>query len=372
MLSTKTETKIETKTETPKGKERAAPGGEEPPCPGTPPDNPGRSDDEQGSDDGGSSDSWRSASTARKEPLSFKERGRKPDVFTGKREELEDFLMEFGRYLCLNEAIYPSESERINLFLSFIKHVWARHQSREVEDDYAEKDTADQRWKTWCDLRHRVREDFEPHDQEGTAERKLDTVCQTGELADIDKFNKVFNELAGDSEHNNAGLKLFYKKAINPALKTTIDKFEVKPTTLDGWQKAAVQKYNNWLQSKAEGKAWGTRKQVTTTTTIRAANTSNAQQTGNMTSTSGGRTPEECATYMKEGRCFNCGQRGHMRNSLDCAKKKASTSTASTSENWRQTTTQNVRATTASAWLSTPCLTPLPPLHQTLRTVLKR
>ncbi|KAK1223390.1 hypothetical protein PQX77_013733 [Marasmius sp. AFHP31] len=139
-------------------------------------------------------------------------------------------------------------------------------------------------------------------DGRSSDKRKLDAIHQTGELADIDKFNKVFNKPAGDSEHNDAGLKLFYKKAINPALETTIDKFEVKPTTLDGWQKAAVRKYNDWLQSKAEEKAWGTRKQITTTIMIRAANTSNAQQTGNTMSTSGGRlTLEERTTYMKEG-----------------------------------------------------------------------
>ncbi|KAK1215883.1 hypothetical protein PQX77_021488 [Marasmius sp. AFHP31] len=167
-MSTRTETKIETKTETQKGKGRVAPGGEEPLRPGTPPDDPGGSGDEQGSDDGKGSNSWRSASV--KEPPSFKERGRKPDVFTRKRKEVEDFLMEFGRYLRLNEAIYPSTSNKIDLLLSFIKHVWARHQSKEIEDDYTNKDFADWRWKTWGDLRCRLREDFEPHDREGTAE----------------------------------------------------------------------------------------------------------------------------------------------------------------------------------------------------------
>ncbi|KAK1223683.1 hypothetical protein PQX77_013441 [Marasmius sp. AFHP31] len=224
MLSTRTETKIETKTETQKGKEQIAPGGEEPPRPS--------------SDDGKGSNRWRSASI--KELPNFKERGRKPDVFTGKREEVEDFLMEFGRYLCLNEAIYPSASNKIDLLLTFIKHVWACHQSKEIEDDYTNKDFADWRWKTWGDLRHRLREDFEPHDGEGTAEQRLDSLQQTGDLADIDKFNKAINKLAGDSEHNNAGLKLFYKQAINPALKATIDRFEVVPMTLDGWQKAAI------------------------------------------------------------------------------------------------------------------------------------
>ncbi|KAK1223871.1 hypothetical protein PQX77_013237 [Marasmius sp. AFHP31] len=275
MSATRTEMKIETKTETRKGKGRVAPGGDEPSRPGTPPGDPDGSDGEQGSDDGRGSDSWRSASV--KEPPSFKERGRKPDVFTGKREEVDDFLMDFGRYLRLNEAIYPSASNKIDLFLSFIKHVWARHRSKEIEDDYANKAFADWRWKTWGDLRHRLREDFEPHDREGTAERKLDSIRQTGDLADIDEFNKVFNELAGDSEHNDAGLRLFYKQGINPALKATIDKFEVVPTTLDGWQKAA---------------------------------------------------------------------------------KKASTSAASTSGNWRQTTTQNVRATTASVPTANPTSNP--------------
>ncbi|KAK1218024.1 hypothetical protein PQX77_019307 [Marasmius sp. AFHP31] len=322
MSATRTETKIETKTETQKGKGRVAPGGNEPPRPGTPPGDPDGSDGEQGSDDGRGSDSWRSASV--KEPPSFKERGRKPDVFTGKREEVDDFLMDFGRYLRLNEAIYPSASNKIDLLLSFIKHVWACHRSKEIEDDYANKAFADWRWKTWRDLQ---------------------------DLADIDEFNKTFNELAGDSEHNDAGLRLFYKQGINPALKATIDKFEVVPTTLEGWQKAAVRKYNDWVRSKAEEKAWGRQKlTTTTTTTIRAANTSNTQQARNTTSTSVGRlTLEEHATYMREGRCFDCGQKGHMRNSPDCSKKKASTSAASTSGNWRQTSTQNVRATTASA-----------------------
>ncbi|KAK1222704.1 hypothetical protein PQX77_014448 [Marasmius sp. AFHP31] len=255
MSSTKTETKIETKTETQKGKGRVAPGGEEPPRPGTLPDDPDGLDGEQGSDNGRGSDSWGSASI--KEPPSFKERGRKPDVFTGEREKVEDFLMEFGRYLHLNEAIYPSVSNKIDLLLLFIKHVWARHRSKEIEDDYANKSFDEWRWKTWGDLRRRLREDFEPHNREGTAERKLDSLRQTGDLADIDEFNKVFNELAGDSEHNDAGLGLFYKQGINPALKATIDRFEVIPTTLEGWQKAAVRKYNDWVRSKAEKKAWG-------------------------------------------------------------------------------------------------------------------
>ncbi|KAK1219015.1 hypothetical protein PQX77_018267 [Marasmius sp. AFHP31] len=329
MSSTRTETKIETKMETQKGKERVAPRGDEPLHPGTPPDDPGGSDGEQGSDDGRGSDSWRSASV--KEPPSFKERGRKPDVFTGKREEVEDFLMEFRRYLRLNEAIYPSASNKIDLFLSFIKHVWARHRSKEIDGDYANKNFADWRWKTWGDLR---------------------------DLVDIDKFNKAFNELAGDSEHNDAGLKLFYKQGINPALKATIDTFKVIPTTLEGWQKAAVQKCNDWVRLKAEEKARGHRKltttnSTTTTMTIRAANTSNTQQARNMTSTSGGRlTLEEHAMYMREGRCFDCGQKGHMRNSPDCLKKK--------------TTTQNVRATTASAPTAGP--TPDPPASTTPTT----
>ncbi|KAK1223088.1 hypothetical protein PQX77_014049 [Marasmius sp. AFHP31] len=358
MSAIRTETKTETKTETQKGKGRVAPGGDEPSCPGTPPGDPDGSDGEQGSDDGRGSNSWRSASV--KEPPSFKERGRKPDVFTGKREEVDDFLMDFGRYLRLNEAIYPSASNKIDLLLSFIKHVWARHRSKEIEDDYANKAFADWRWKTWRDLCHRLREDFKPHDWEGTAERKLDSLRQTGDLADIDEFNKTFNELAGDSEHNNTGLRLFYKQGINPALKATIDKFEVVPTTLEGWQKAAVRKYNDWVRSKAKEKAWGCRKLTTTTTmTIRAANTSNTQQARNTTSTSVGRlTPEEHATYMREGRCFDCGQKGHIRNSPDCSKKKTSTSAASTSGNWRQTTTQNVRATTASAPTASPTSNP--------------
>ncbi|KAK1227321.1 hypothetical protein PQX77_009685 [Marasmius sp. AFHP31] len=322
--------KIETKTETRKGKGRVAPGRDEPLRPGTPPDDPDRSDGEQGSDNGRSSDSWRSASA--KEPPSFKERGKKPDVFTGDREKVEDFLMEFRRYLCLNEAIYPSASNKIDLLLSFIKH------------------------------------DFEPHGREGTAEQKLDSLRQTGDLADIDELNKAFNELAGDSEHNDAGLRLFYKQDINPALKATINKFEVVPTTLEGWQKAAIQKYNDWVRSKAEEKAWGHQKlTTTTTTTIRAANTSNSQQARNTMSTSVGRlTPEEHTTYMREGRCFDCGQKGHIRNSPDCSKKKALTLAASTSGNWRQTTTQNVQATTASA--PTTDSTPNSPASTTLTT----
>ncbi|KAK1219438.1 hypothetical protein PQX77_017844 [Marasmius sp. AFHP31] len=249
--------------------------------------------------------------------------------------------MEFGRYLRLNEAIYPSASNKIDLLLSFIKHVWARHQSKEIEDDYANKNFDEWGWKTWRDLHHRLREDLEPHNWEGTAERKLDSLRQTGDLVDIDEFNKAFNKLAGDSEHNDASLRLFYKQGINPALKATIDKFEVVPTTLEGWQKAAVRKHNDWVRSKAK-ESMGTSKADN-------HHHHNNQSHRYFEHPTRRLTPEEHVTYMREGQCFDCGQKGHMCNSPDCSKKNVLTSAASTSGNWRQTTTQNVWATTASA-----------------------
>lgn len=86
-----------------------------------PPSSSGLSDDGGFSD--GSRDTWRPAApggwTERRE------RGNKPEKFQGDRDKSEAFLLNFSRYLHMNEQIYPTESDRVDLFLSFIDHPWS-------------------------------------------------------------------------------------------------------------------------------------------------------------------------------------------------------------------------------------------------------
>ena len=48
----------------------------------------------------------------------------------------------------MNAEIYPTESDRVDLFLSFIDHPWATQSGLEVEEDYFEKDEGDRWWET--------------------------------------------------------------------------------------------------------------------------------------------------------------------------------------------------------------------------------
>ncbi|KAK1219572.1 hypothetical protein PQX77_017705 [Marasmius sp. AFHP31] len=78
----------------------------------------------------------------------------------------------------------------------------------------------------------------------------LDTIHQAGKLADIDKSNEASDVLAWDSKHDDTRLRFFHKKALHPVLKGKVNNLNQVPKTLNEWQKAVVQKYNNWKWSK--------------------------------------------------------------------------------------------------------------------------
>ena len=111
---------------------------------GRPPSSSGLSDDDGGFSNG-SRDTWHPAApggwTERRE------RGNKPEKFQGDRDKSEAFLLEFGRYLRMNELIYPTQSDRVDLFLLFIDHPWAVNRGRVIEDNYVEREPGYQRWE---------------------------------------------------------------------------------------------------------------------------------------------------------------------------------------------------------------------------------
>ena len=67
---------------------------------------------------------------------------------------MEAHLLEFRRYLRINAEVYLTESDRVDLFLSFIDHPWAVQRGLEVEDDYVEKEEGERRWETLKSIRH--------------------------------------------------------------------------------------------------------------------------------------------------------------------------------------------------------------------------
>ena len=134
-MATVTRTKTETRTPEVEGKGKQRVKSEGPPAPdpgpsGDPGDDFEEDDDDEGPPGGGgpsrrrdpSVDSWRPGPTG--SFSEFKERGRKPDPFTGSRDKSEEFLMTFGTYLCFNKHPYSTESEYVDLFLFYINHTW--------------------------------------------------------------------------------------------------------------------------------------------------------------------------------------------------------------------------------------------------------
>ena len=161
-------------------------------------------------------DSWRPGPTG--SFSEFKERGRKPDPFTGSRDKSEEFLMTFGTYLRFNKHLYPTESERVDLFLSYIDHTWRVHRQRELELD-EDKPKKDRRWQTLQSIRHRFRNDFGVLDEEGKAHTDMEKLSMAGDYARLDDYITAFETIAPRTGYNDKALLRFFKKGLNDPLR---------------------------------------------------------------------------------------------------------------------------------------------------------
>ncbi|KAF5334574.1 hypothetical protein D9758_018365 [Tetrapyrgos nigripes] len=206
-----------------------------------------------------------------------KERGVKPEKFTGDRNQTKDWIAEFNNYLQLNDQVYPTEGKKISFFLTLFSgeeaRRWAHNMMIKVfgEDDFSDSDegytsTNDDssaskpkmRKKPWTlhEVKREFLWDFKPSARETQAQTKIEHIRMEGTLADIDKYNSQFKRYADDTGYNDKALMKYYRKGLPRGLVDRISYLSSQPKDLATLQKAAVKQHMIWLERQEEKTSW--------------------------------------------------------------------------------------------------------------------
>ncbi|KAF5374323.1 hypothetical protein D9758_004655 [Tetrapyrgos nigripes] len=302
--------------------------------------------------------------------ITTKERGVKPEKFTGDRNQTKDWIAEFNNYLQLNEQVYPTEDEKISFFLTLFSgeeaKQWAHNMMIKVfeeEDDFSDSDeeytSTDEdssasklktKGRSWT-----LRGDFKPSARETQAQTKIEHIRMEGTLADIDKYNSQFKRYADDTGYNDKALMKYYQKGLPRGLVDRISYLSTQPKSLAALQKAAVKQHMIWLERQEEKTSWnkprreegqpGRRSQGTGSSRMRSMEVNafqdNAPGAPSITKYPLKLTPQERDKMRKEGRCFRCRGQGHMGN--DCPTFPSTPPTTPNNTTWRP----SIKKTTA-------------------------
>ncbi|KAF5317926.1 hypothetical protein D9758_019103 [Tetrapyrgos nigripes] len=298
-----------------------------------------------------------------------KERGVKPEKFTGDRNQTKDWMAEFNNYLRLNDQVYPTKEEKISFFLTLFSGEeakrWAHNMMVKVfeeEDDFSDSDeeytSTDEdpsaskpgtKGKSWT-LREVKREflrDFKPSAQETQAQTKIEHIKMEGTLADIDKYNSQFKRYADDTGYNDKALMKYYQKGLPRGLVDRISYLSTQPKNLAALQKAAVKQHMIWLERQEEKTSWskprreegqpgrgsqGARSGRARSMEVNAFQ-DNVPGASSITKYPPKLTPQEREKMRKEGRCFRCRGQGHMGN--DCPTFPSTPPTIPNNTTWR-------------------------------------
>jgi len=157
-----------------------------------------------------------------------------PTPFTGKKEKLEEFLIELEMYLAMNADIYNTDQRKIIFALSFMKEGtagwWKQFFWKQTQEQT-------QPWD-WTVFKNALTTSFATPDKPGDAITKLETEMMTSGTAN--KFIERFKINATDSGvTQDRPLIEYFIKGINVPLLNKILNLENPPTMIVGWYTTA-------------------------------------------------------------------------------------------------------------------------------------
>ena len=156
----------------------------------------------------------------------------KPEKYKGDCPKTTHFLVEFGRYLCLNKEVYPTESDAMDLFLLCIDHPWADQCSLEIDKDYFNKEAGEHWWEELKTLRHAFQKHFSVLNKKDKAKAQV--------YRKMDNYIKKFEEIAPKTLINDKGLLVYFQKGLLKSICKKLWDAQLGPEMLEEWKEAAV------------------------------------------------------------------------------------------------------------------------------------
>ena len=245
-----------------------------------------------------------------------------PREFSGKRTDLNRFIMSCMAHLTINKEIYLTDEKKIGFMLSLLNEgeagAWKEQFIQEMFNETVTSGAAEMTFGTFVDFVKRLKESFEPHNDAADALTQLRALkYKLGENIDehITKFRMCLARTKLDKSDGSQATIEFFKETLPPQLLLRIYGGETIPETLTGWyKKAALQEQIRQDIQQAFG---NTSQKNNIQHTPRKFNFQprrdpNAMDVDVLTA-------EERSELMKKGACFRCKVQGHL--SRDCPNK---------------------------------------------------
>ncbi|EPQ49790.1 hypothetical protein GLOTRDRAFT_134605 [Gloeophyllum trabeum ATCC 11539] len=201
-----------------------------------------------------------------------------------------------------NKHIYDTDEKKITFFISFLKEgtagPWA-------EAEMTKAFTNDQGFGTWEAFTTRFLNAFTEADTAGDARAKLRVLRQTATADEYIAEFRMLTARCGITE--DVSLIEYFQEGLQNKLVEKVYGMEHMPKTIDEWYEATSRFDNQYRRARAvinRYKGVGQTRNLVTPRYTPPTKDPNAMDVDRLSTS-------KREKYMKEGRCFTCGQTGH-------------------------------------------------------------
>jgi hypothetical protein len=239
-----------------------------------------------------------------------------PPDFSGNRDETTKFVRLITLYLDVNSEIYDTDTRKIAFALSFMKEGTAAAWMEDTITFAHELNPATGRangYGTWNQFLDHFEEAFNPIDSTGTALHKLHALKQGNDLSE---YISTFKQLCNRAEiHSFNTQKDYFIHRLKPALLSKLCNSGDIPIKMEAMYKKVIAIKNAYQlllshrnaasDSRNRSNNRGPKPRFTP-----RRNDPDAMDIDRL-------SEADKKAYMKEGRCFKCGEKGHRANDPD-------------------------------------------------------
>lgn len=225
-----------------------------------------------------------------------------PEAFDGDVTHAREFITACRSYLRLNEHVYATDAAKVLFILSFMKKGSASEWATYWYEKLRSEETTNAIWYT--EFLSEFEKAFITTDAAAEARVRLLQLKQTGTA---DEYNAQFKMLASRAEIKEyASLEQLYQRGLQHKLLERIYAMNDIPTTMEGWYTVASRLDNQ--NRRFQMIVAGLRDPVAKYTPIRPKAPERDPDAMEIDRVA----QKDVERYKKEGRCFECGGRGHM------------------------------------------------------------
>lgn len=242
---------------------------------------------------------------------------RSPELFEGDHADTVRFIYDCDLFLNYHATGYPTDQDKIMFVLSHMKTgtagAWGQNFVKTHTDNAGALTLG-----TYANFKDELKKAFSPALTEETAKIKLDSMLQGSK--DFDEFRAEFMRLMNESGINEEKTKIhLFLKNLQPRIAQQIMMIDPLPDNLAAVMEKAANINSGFQRARA---LYGGRPSRVRYFEGFGGSTTGSQPKIKQEEGLGIRklTQAERERYQKEGRCFNCGETGHMVR--ECKKRR--------------------------------------------------